>query len=62
MNGEKVTAHLGVPRFRPSMAEEQNEIGVATGLAWTEVGGELLVSEATLHVRQGQAHAHRQIG
>src|ERR671919_2259886 len=45
---EKVTEYLGVPRFRPSIAEETNEVGIATGLAWTEVGGELLVSEATL--------------
>ena len=54
VDGEKVTEHLGVPRFRPSMAEEQNEIGVATGLAWTEVGGELLVSEATLMAGKGK--------
>jgi ATP-dependent Lon protease len=54
VDGERVTAHLGVPRFRPSMAEEQNEIGVATGLAWTEVGGELLVSEATLMSGKGK--------
>jgi ATP-dependent Lon protease len=50
----KVTEHLGVPRFRPSMAEEQNEVGIATGLAWTEVGGELLVSEATLMAGKGK--------
>ena len=54
VDGEKVTKHLGVPRFRPSMAEEQNEIGVATGLAWTEVGGELLVTEATLMAGKGK--------
>jgi ATP-dependent Lon protease len=54
INGEKVTEYLGVPRFRPSMAEEQNEVGVATGLAWTEVGGELLVSEATLMPGKGK--------
>src|SRR5215216_834633 len=52
--GEKVTEYLGVPRFRPSMAEEQNEIGIATGLAWTEVGGELLVTEATLMAGKGK--------
>jgi ATP-dependent Lon protease len=51
---DKVTEHLGVPRFRPSMAEEQNEVGIATGLAWTEVGGELLVSEATLMAGKGK--------
>src|SRR5215475_867651 len=51
---DKVTEYLGVPRFRPSMAEEQNEVGVATGLAWTEVGGELLVSEATLMAGKGK--------
>jgi ATP-dependent Lon protease len=51
---EKVTEYLGVPRFRPSLAEESNEVGIATGLAWTEVGGELLVSEATLMAGKGK--------
>src|SRR5207342_1383520 len=50
----KVTEYLGVPRFRPTMAEENNEIGVATGLAWTEVGGEILVTEATLMPGKGR--------
>src|SRR6186713_3621786 len=50
----KVTEYLGVPRFRPSVAEEKNEIGIATGLAWTEVGGELLVTEATLMPGKGK--------
>src|SRR5437764_1472948 len=50
---EKVTQYLGVPRFRNTMAEESNEIGVATGLAWTEVGGEILVTEATLMPGKG---------
>jgi ATP-dependent Lon protease len=50
---EKVTEYLGVPRFRPSMAEEKEEIGVSTGLAWTEVGGEILVTEATLMPGRG---------
>ena len=49
----KVTEYLGVPRFRPTLAEEKNEIGVATGLAWTEVGGEILVTEATLMPGKG---------
>jgi ATP-dependent Lon protease len=54
ITSEKVTEYLGVPRFRPSLAEEQNEVGIATGLAWTEVGGELLVTEATLMAGKGK--------
>jgi ATP-dependent Lon protease len=54
ITAEKVTEYLGVPRFRPSLAEETNEIGIATGLAWTEVGGELLVTEATLMPGKGK--------
>ena len=54
ITAEKVTEYLGVPRFRPSLAEEQNEIGIATGLAWTEVGGEILVTEATLMPGRGK--------
>src|SRR4030095_4155544 len=54
ITAEKVTEYLGVPRFRPSLAEERNEVGIATGLAWTEVGGELLVSEATLMGGKGK--------
>ena len=52
---EKVTvstrnldSFLGVRRFRYGVVEEENEIGQVTGLAWTEVGGELLRIEATL--------------
>ncbi|MEO7192806.1 MAG: endopeptidase La [Vicinamibacterales bacterium] len=50
----KVTEYLGVPRFRPTLAEEKNEVGIATGLAWTEVGGEILVTEATLMPGRGK--------
>jgi ATP-dependent Lon protease len=50
----RVTEYLGVPRFRPAMGEEKNEIGVATGLAWTEVGGEILTIEATLMPGKGK--------
>jgi ATP-dependent Lon protease len=53
ITSEKVTQYLGVPRFRSTEAEEQNEIGIATGLAWTEVGGEILVTEATLMPGKG---------
>src|SRR5437016_3816696 len=53
VHAEKVTEYLGVPRYRNTMAEETNEIGIATGLAWTEVGGEILVTEATLMPGKG---------
>src|ERR1700755_2211849 len=53
ITADKVTQYLGVPRYRSTMAEETNEIGIATGLAWTEVGGEILVTEATLMPGKG---------
>jgi ATP-dependent Lon protease len=51
---ERLTELLGVPRYRPTLAEETNEIGIATGLAWTEVGGEILITEATLMPGRGK--------
>jgi ATP-dependent Lon protease len=53
VNDEQVTKYLGVPRFRPTMGEQKNEVGIATGLAWTEAGGEILVTEATLMSGKG---------
>jgi ATP-dependent Lon protease len=42
----KVAEYLGVPRFKYGLAEEQDAVGATTGLAWTEVGGDLLSIEA----------------
>jgi ATP-dependent Lon protease len=50
---EMLSDYLGVPRFRSKETREKNEIGVATGLAWTEVGGEILTTEATLMKGKG---------
>lgn len=46
--------YLGVPRFRYGTGEKENEIGVATGLAWTEAGGDLLSIEVTLMKGKGK--------
>ena len=66
---EKVTAttrnldsFLGVRRFRYGMGEENNEIGQVTGLAWTEVGGELLQIEASLMPGKGTLIQTGQLG
>ena len=62
ISAAKVTEYLGVPRFRPTLMEETNEIGVATGLAWTEVGGEILVTEATLMPGKGHLRLTGKLG
>ena len=46
--------YLGVIKFRDTKAEERNEIGLATGLAWTEVGGQILNIEVTLMQGRGK--------
>jgi len=38
---------LGIPRFRYGVAEKEDEVGIATGLAWTEVGGDVMAIEVT---------------
>ncbi len=46
--------YLGVPRYLPDIEQEEDEIGVATGLAWTPVGGEVLYVEATVVKGKGR--------
>jgi ATP-dependent Lon protease len=45
---EEVTQLLGVSKFRFGVAEDQNQVGVVCGLAWTEVGGDTLLIEASV--------------
>ncbi|HOW85486.1 MAG TPA: endopeptidase La [Candidatus Aminicenantes bacterium] len=44
---KNLESYLGIPKFRRSEFDKRDEIGVATGMAWTEFGGELLRFEAT---------------
>jgi ATP-dependent Lon protease len=46
--------YLGVHRFRYGVAEENNQVGQVTGLAWTEVGGELLTIESVILPGKGK--------
>jgi ATP-dependent Lon protease len=46
--------YLGVIKFRDTKSEERSEVGLATGLAWTEVGGEILNIEATTMQGKGK--------
>ena len=51
---EDLAEYLGVIKFRDTKAEEKNEIGLATGLAWTEVGGQILYIEVALMPGRGK--------
>ena len=50
---------LGVAKYIPEMDQEKSQVGLATGLAWTQVGGEVLYVEASLIRRKGGVDRHR---
>jgi len=54
INAENVKDYLGVLKYREFWLEKQNEVGLTTGLAWTEVGGSVLATEATLMEGKGR--------
>lgn len=59
---QSIVKHLGTPKFRYGLAEEQDAVGLTTGLAWTEVGGELLQIEATLMPGTGKLNITGKLG
>ena len=54
VTSENLDKYLGVHRFRYGVAEKTNQVGQVTGLAWTEVGGELLTIESTIVPGKGR--------
>ena len=60
---EKILAkYLGVEKFKYGEVEEQNRIGVVTGLAWTEVGGEILKIESVIMSGKGKMQITGKLG
>jgi ATP-dependent proteinase. Serine peptidase. MEROPS family S16 len=57
-----LSKYLGVKKFRYGLAEEHNQVGEVTGLAWTSVGGDLLTIEATAYKGKGKLNYTGQLG
>jgi ATP-dependent Lon protease len=57
-----IHSFLGAPKFLPEAEQESHEIGVATGLAWTSTGGEILYVEASLSRGRGNLTLTGQLG
>ncbi|NOY66095.1 MAG: endopeptidase La [Gammaproteobacteria bacterium] len=62
VNPDNLEKYLGVKRFRFGLAEERDQVGQVTGLAWTEVGGELLTIETALVPGKGKLMHTGQLG
>ena len=62
VNAKNLDKYLGVQRFDFGRAEAENEVGLVTGLAWTEVGGDLLQVESTLVPGKGALTLTGQLG
>ena len=57
-----LSKYLGVPKFLPEEEMEKDEVGVATGLAWTEAGGDIIYIEATTMKGKGELTLTGQLG
>ena len=62
ITSENLSDFAGVRKFRHGVGEEENQIGAVTGLAWTEVGGELLTIESVTVPGKGQIRTTGKLG
>ncbi len=62
LNAQNVNEFLGVTKFRDTLANEKSEIGLVTGLAWTEVGGSILSTEVAIVDGKGKLTITGQLG
>ena len=62
INAKSLPKYLGIKKFRYGLAEERNQVGEVTGLAWTSVGGDLLTIEATAYKGKGKLNYTGQLG
>ncbi len=62
VTGENLGDLLGVAKFRDSQVHERNEVGLVTGLAWTEMGGSILQTEVQVLDGKGKMTATGQLG
>ncbi len=54
VTGKNLEAYLGVPKYRQEEIEKENRVGVATGMAWTQFGGEILTIEGVMAPGKGR--------
>lgn len=59
---QNLTKYLGPPHYVTELDQEESQVGLATGLAWTEVGGEQLYIEVSLYQGKGELLVTGQIG
>lgn len=62
IRAQNIHKYLGVPKFLPEEEMERDEVGVATGLAWTESGGDIIYVEATTMKGKGNLTLTGQLG
>jgi len=62
VNADKIAEMLGPTKFRDTTTDRRNEIGATTGLAWTEVGGQILTTECILMEGKGKLTVTGKLG